>query len=387
MKIKRLPRLALICVLFALAAAAQAQPQASLTPILTGLTQPVFLTHAGDGTGRLFIVEQPGTIRIATPNGDGTFTLLPTPFLDITFHPDYARNGRFFVNFTAASPRRTIIAEYQRSSDPDIALTTAKLILEFTQPQDNHNGGWIGFGPTDGYLYIASGDGGGGGDSGTGHEPTVGNGQFLGTLLGKILRIDINTTGTYLIPPSNPFISTGGALPEIYAYGLRNPWRCSFDSAPPHALYAGDVGQTAREEIDIIVSGANYGWRITEGTICYNPSSGCDFTGITLPIHDYDRSQSDVAVTGGYVAHSPSLPSYEGQYIFGDYASGRVWALNETAPDTWQRTLVTTLGFTYRTASFGEDESGEIYLCDRGGRILRLAEPPQSSASHFSYYE
>lgn len=349
----------------------------ALDTVVSGLSNPVFLTHAGDGSGRLFIVEQAGRILIFQ-NGN----LLSTPFLDIrsrvasggetgllsvTFHPHYKDNHRFFVNYTDRRPNlKTIIAEYQASANnPSVANTTEKVVLTIEQPFDNHNGGQLQFGP-DGYLYVGMGDGGSGGDP-------LGNGQNKDTLLGKILRIDVDGGPPYTVPPDNPFVNGSGA-DEIWALGMRNPWRFSFDRINGR-LFAGDVGQNSYEEVDIIERAGNYGWNIMEATHCFSPSSGCNTTGLKLPINEYDHSLGE-AVTGGYVYRGKQFPQLNGIYLFADFGSSRIWALTETNRSTWDRTELLQPGFNI--SSFGEDESGEIYVVDYGGNIhrIRVTSPP-----------
>ena len=360
---------------------AQSQISISVDPFVTGLAQPVYVTHAGDGSNRLFIVEQQGTIRIVR-NG----AVLTTPFLDIrsrvtaggergllsvAFHPQYRDNGRFFVNYTASRPNlKTIIAEYQVSSNPDIAQTMERVILSIDQPFDNHNGGQLQFGP-DGYFYIGMGDGGSGGDP-------QGNGQNLNSLLGKILRIDVNSSQPYAIPAQNPFLNRDG-LDEIYAVGLRNPWRFSFDRLTGR-LFAGDVGQNTREEIDLILRGENYGWNRYEASLCFNPPTGCETSAVSFqfPIAEYGRTEGS-SVTGGYVYRGKVFPELDGTYIFGDFVSGRIWALQETQFGSWNRTQLLDAGFNI--SSFGEDESGEIYVVNYAGSVgrMRLSNPKPSS--------
>ena len=307
------------------------------------------MQHAGDGSNRLFVVEQAGVIRVFANNAATTSASV---FLDITgpvnnagneegllglaFHPDYESNGYFYVNYTAASPRRTVIARYQVSASDSNAAdpTSGKVLLEYAQPFENHNGGQIAFGPDDGYLYIASGDGGSGGDP-------QGNGQNLRTLLGKILRLDVDTpTGNrqYGIPPTNPFANnTAGYREEIFAYGLRNPWRISFDP-PTGRLWTGDVGQGRLEEVDIIASGANYGWNRMEGNVCYpSGNTSCDMTGLSQPVFVYGRSLG-ASITGGYVYRGNTVPRLAGAYVFADFISGRIWSLHDKG-GSWADTL------------------------------------------------
>ncbi len=351
--------------------AAQALPEIRLARVVGGLAAPVYVTHAGDRSGRLFVVEQAGVIRVIR---DGR--LLTRPFLDISarvisggemgllsvaFHPRYASNGRFFVNYTANGNRlRTVIAEYRVSDDPNVAQRTERVLLEIDQPYRNHNGGLSLFGP-DGMLYIGMGDGGSGGDP---HN----NGQRLDTLLGKLLRIDVDGATPYRVPPDNPFAGRAGARDEIWAYGLRNPWRFSFDRGSDR-LFLADVGQNAWEEIDLIERGGNYGWRIMEGAHCFQPQNGCDRSGLILPIAEYGR-EGGCSVTGGYVYRGSRIRELVGRYLFADYCSGRLWALTEGPSGRW--TVSTLLDTGLRVSSFGEDQQGDLYIVDHGGVIYRI---------------
>ncbi len=342
----------------------------TLEPVASGLSNPVYVTHASDGSGLLFIVEQPGRIRIVQ-NG----SLLSVPFLDIAsrvtsggemgllsvaFHPDYRSNRRFFVNYTARRPTlKTIIAEYRTSTNPLIADPNEKVILTIDQPFSNHNGGQLQFGP-DGYLYIGMGDGGSGGDP-------QGHGQNRNSLLGKLLRIDVDSGSPYVSPLDNPFAGGGGA-PEIWAYGLRNPWRFSFDRANGR-IFLADVGQNTYEEIDIVERSGNYGWNIMEGAHCFSPATGCSAAGLVLPIDEYDHTLG-VSVTGGYVYRGSQYPSLVGTYLFGDYGSSRIWGLKESNRGTWSRSELLNAGFSI--SSFGEDEGGEIYVVNHGGSVHRI---------------
>ena len=342
-------------------------------------SQPVDFQHAGDGSNRIFVVEQGGTIRVF-PNAD-TVTSARV-FLNLTgklisggeqgllglaFHPQYVANGFLFLDYTAPNPLRTVVARYSVSaSNPDSVDPASEMVLlEVGQPYPNHNGGQIVFGP-DGYLYVALGDGGSGGDP-------QGNGQNLRVLLGKILRIDVDSPANplkYGIPPDNPLAgNTQGYREEIFAYGLRNPWRFSLDSATGR-LWAGDVGQNTREEIDIIVKGGNYGWNIMEGTFCYNPTSGCDTTGLTFPVLDYGRSLG-YSVTGGYVYRGSRVPELTGKYISGDYGSGRIWSLAIDGVPSPVNTQIVLAGFFI--SSFGVDQNNELFICNYGaGTIHRF---------------
>jgi len=342
-------------------------------------TNPVDLQHPGDGTDRLFVVEQQGNIYVFENDASVSDKTL---FLDITnrvdntgneegllglaFHPNYENNGYFYVNYTANNPDRTIISRFEVSANnadqADAASET--VILTYEQPFSNHNGGQIAFGP-DGYLYIASGDGGSGGDP-------QGNGQNRATLLGNILRIDVdNTSGNnnYAIPPDNPFVNNNqGYREEIFAYGLRNPWRFSFDPATGR-LFTGDVGQADLEEIDIIQSGGNYGWNIMEGTQCF-VNDNCDTSGLILPIWEYGHSQGNASITGGFVYRGPTLNNLTGLYIYADFASGRIWALDISDIDNPENTEL--LDTDLLISSFGVDDENELYICAFDGKIYRL---------------
>lgn len=366
-----------LCVAWVLCcwtAAARADGVLQLKPIISGLSQPLFLTTAGDGSGRLFIVTKSGKIWIRKPGSSDLIEFLDLTsqvtnssemgLLGLAFHPFYATNGRFFVDYATevGGPRRTVIAEYHVSAeDPDHADPSSEsILLSFDQPAANHDGGMLAFGP-DGYLYVAAGDGGGAGD-------TYGNGQNLATVLGAILRLDIDSGDPYAIPPGNPFVDTPDARPEIWAYGLRNPWRFSFDRLTGQ-LYAGDVGQNQWEEIDLIERGRNYGWNVMEGNHCYPAGQSCDPTAFEAPITEYSHAEGS-SVTGGYVYRGSRQTSLWGNYIFGDYGSGRIWSLSATPGGGWKRELL--LDTDASIASFGEDPDGELYLVDLGGTVYRL---------------
>ena len=344
--------------------------------VISGLDKPEGLDNARDGSGRLFIIEQGGLVRILK---DGE--LLPTPFLDLTqkviccgergllglvFHPKYAENGYFYVDYTENVDNQlyTVVARYNVSaSDPNQADPSSEVrLLRIEQPYNNHNGGEVQFGP-DGYLYIGMGDGGSVGDPN-------GNGQSLETLLGKILRIDVDNTQPYAIPADNPFANGGGQW-EIWAYGLRNPWRFSFDKLTGD-LYIGDVGQDQWEEIDYLPGGSpggeNLGWNYYEGTHHYrgSPPAGTEFV---MPVAEYSHDIG-YSVTGGYVYRGKELAAWQGVYLYGDYGSGLVWGLLHLADGTWQNSLMFETGTNI--SSFGVDENGEIYLVDYSGSILML---------------
>jgi glucose/arabinose dehydrogenase len=341
--------------------------------------RPVDLQHAGDNTNRLFVVEQEGEIFVFENNPNaGTKNLFldikskvndggnEEGLLGVAFHPDYESNGYLFVNYTASNPRRTVISRFKVSSDPGKADPSSEyVILEFQQPYSNHNGGQISFGP-DGNLYIATGDGGSGGDP-------HGNGQNRSVLLGKILRIDVNheTNGNhYAIPADNPFAASSEFRKEIYAYGLRNPWRFSFD-VPTQTLWAGDVGQNSYEEIDIIEKGGNYGWNTMEGKHCFNPSSGCETSNLKQPVWEYGRGEG-ISVTGGFVYRGPTLSGLTGQYVYADYGSGNIWALGQgNTPNPVNSKIVAS---DLSISSFGVDQNNELYICAFDGKIYRLEE-------------
>ena len=353
-------------------------------------SNPLFLTHSNDGSNRIFVVEQAGVIRVFQNNPD---VATAEVFLDIqnrvrsggemgllglAFHPDYADNGFFYVNYTtgSGSRRRTVISRFSVSAtDPNRADPNSELILlEIQQPFSNHNGGMMQFGP-DGYLYIAVGDGGSGGDP-------QNHGQNPKTLLGSILRIDVDQPSdgrNYGIPADNPFAgNTEGLREEIWAYGLRNPWRFSIDPVTGQ-LWAGDVGQNAREEIDLVEGGKNYGWRIMEGTLCFNPSTNCDRTGLTLPVKDYPHSEGR-SVTGGYIYRGARRPEFEGAYLYGDFISKRIWLLRYENGVITADSLLVEIEGDFGLASFGVDEQNELYVLDwAGGAIYRFTPNPASS--------
>ena len=353
-------------------------PALALAPVVEGLESPLFVGHAGDGSGRLFVLEQAGRIRIVR---DGQ--LLARPFLDIAgrisaggergllglaFSPAYRDDGRFFVDYTDPDGD-TVIAEYRVSgSDPDRAdMASERLILRIDQPYPNHNGGGLAFGP-DGLLWIGMGDGGSGGDP-------EGRGQRLDTLLGKLLRIDPDPAGDapYSVPADNPFVGRDGARPEIWATGLRNPWRFSFDRMNGD-VWIGDVGQGKWEEVDVLragtASGANLGWNVMEGSHCFEPADGCPTGSLLLPVAEYDHGQG-CAVTGGHAYRGPSIPGLVGTYLFGDYCSGTIWGIGAAGDGPRELRRLAETGATI--ASFGEDEAGEVYLADlAGGAVLRV---------------
>jgi glucose/arabinose dehydrogenase len=343
-------------------------------PEMTNLVQP------DDMSDRIFVTEQTGVIYVfSTGNAQQADIFLDITgrvnregneegLLGLAFDPGYQENGYFYVYYSAADPRRSVISRFSLDTeDTDVADPESEvIIMEVEQPYANHNAGQLAFGP-DGYLYIGLGDGGSAGDP-------EGNGQNLGTLLGSILRIDVSglsAPGDYEIPADNPFVDTVGARAEIWAFGLRNPWRFSFDSETG-LLWAGDVGQGSWEEIDVIVKGANYGWNIMEGFHCYSPASGCNQSGLILPLVEYDHSETRCSVTGGYVYRGDQIPSLQGYYIYGDYCSGDIWALAYDGSVVTDNVLLTESGLSI--TSFGEDAAGNLYVLDRAGGIYTLVE-------------
>ncbi len=337
-----------------------------LQPVIEGgIIQPVYVAQAPGESSRHYIIEQRGRIQILENDA-----LLKTPFLNIqskvvsggelgllsvAFHPNFATNRRFFVNYTTETPRlSTVVSEFQ------VGSTVEKEIIRINQPYRNHNGGQLQFGP-DGFLYIGMGDGGDAGDPGN-------RAQNVNDLLGKMLRVDIDHGSPYAIPPTNPFAQSGGRA-EIFAWGLRNPWRFSFDRSNGR-LITGDVGQNRLEEIDIVELGKNYGWRLMEGKLCYNPSSGCNPQKLALPIHEYGRTEG-ASITGGYIYRGKLNPELQGHYIYGDYVTGNLWALkiDESAQPAGNALLLKT---ELPISSFGEELDGEVLLVSHDGSIFRL---------------
>jgi glucose/arabinose dehydrogenase len=361
-------RALLLALLFPAAAIAQ---QIALQQVTAGFSAPLGIVSAGDA--RLFIVQQGGTIAI----WDGT-RILTTPFLDIhnlisccnergllglAFHPHYATNGLFFVDYTAPSGDVTI-ARYSVSADPNRAdFTSGAVLLTIPHSQfANHNGGQLQFGP-DGYLYIGVGDGGGAGN-------VSNSAQDLNQLLGKILRIDVDRP-PYAIPSSNPFPAHG----EIWAYGLRNPWRFSFDRETGD-LWIADVGQNLYEEVDLqpaaSAGGQNYGWRLMEGFHCFNPSTNCPSAGLTLPILEYSHTLG-CSITGGYRYRGARFPRLRGVYFYADYCSGTIWGATQTNGTWSSKVMLTTNKIPF--TSFGEDSNGELYVVSGGGTLYQIVDP------------
>ncbi len=379
-----------------------------LEPFVSGLNAPLAMAQP-PGDDRIFVTEQFGRVRLIR---DGQ--LESEPFLDIrnlivdlhsdfdergllglAFHPDYKNNGKFYVaysghlNFQGDLGKEfwwshtNTVAEFTVSDDPDVAdINSIRILTQTDWPQFNHNGHWIAFGP-DGMLYVSTGDGGYANDWGIGHNVTEGNGQDMTTVLGKMLRIDVNKSENgknYGIPSDNPFVSDNNAAPEIYAYGLRNPWRCSFDMGGDNALFCADVQQNSYEEVDIIKAGANYGWRKFEGNHCFdytkpdNHPANCDKSGITMPILEYQNCTAKpdgclgISITGGYV-YRGSNAAWDGKYIFGDWSKsfaemqGQIF-IGSGSGDNWTMEVaeVTNMdGNIPYILTFGQDASGEVY--------------------------
>jgi len=367
-------------------------PPIQIKPVVKGLYHPNYVTHANDGSGQLFVVERAGTVRVVKEG-----RLLPTPFLDISehvfspdsdppsatteqgflsivFHPNYSTNRRFFVNYTAIPDGRTIVAEYVVSPGATVANPKSRrVILEVAQPGIAHNGGLLKFGK-DGYLYIGMGDG----SDMPGFER---NAQDLGSLLGKILRIDVNKVAPYVIPSDNPFRGKRHMRPEIFAYGFRNPWRFSFDRCDG-TLFLGDVGSYLWEEVNLVIKEGNYGWPYFEGNECRGYEKECKKTSYQSPISVYDRPLDEngekgtigAAVIGGYVYRGKRFPQLSGYYFFTDYFSRTLWTLTESEekPHRWERQVALKLGFS--PSSFGEGEDGELYITGYDGTLHQIVQ-------------
>ncbi len=349
----------------------------SLVKVASGFERPTFVTHAGDGSGRLFVVEKVGTIRTIVGGAANQ-----QPFLDITamvesdgneqgllglaFHPRFETNGRFFVAFTAARTGANTVMEFQVPAPGGLASPApVRTLFAIADSRSNHNGGMLAFGP-DGHLYISTGDGGGGGDPDK-------NGQKLSALLGKILRVDVDTGEPYAVPADNPFVGREGARPEVWAYGLRNPWRFSFDRQSGD-LWIADVGQNAIEEIDLqpaaSMGGENYGWNVMEGSRCFQPANGCEQAALVPPVFEYTHAAGGCSVTGGYVYRGTAIPSLLGRYVFTDYCDEALRTLRREGNRWLAETIGTTAG---AVSAFGEDEAGELYVVgDQDGTIYRL---------------
>ncbi len=349
---------------------------ARLAPVAAGLSSPLYLT-APAADARLFIVEKTGGIRIVKEG-----VLLDAPFLDLSakvsagneqgllglaFDPEYPANGRFVVHYTDLAGN-TVLSRVQVSADPDRAdPASEQVILTAAQPESNHNGGQVAFGP-DGFLYLGLGDGGGSSDP-------QGRGQDLSDLLGSILRLDVGAGDPYTVPADNPFVGSPGRRAEIWSYGLRNPWRFSFDRANGD-LYIADVGESQREEIDVSTSedgggkGANYGWSVMEGSRCFR-TSGCDQTGLTLPLLEYTH-QVGCSVTGGYVYRGSVIPALQGHYFYADFCRGWVRSFRNAGGIVTDEASWPTLSPGGPILSFGEDSAGELYVLQAGGGVFKI---------------
>ena len=376
-KLSYLAILMVLVGLFSLEVSAQAA-SVKLDPFLSGLSSPLFITNAMDGTNRIFVVQKGGIIKVVQP---GSTT--PTNFLDISskistdgergllglaFHPQYASNKRFFVYYTRASDGAIQLAEYQTSSDPNVAGTNGRVIITIPHSaNNNHNGGTLAFG-ADGYLYAGTGDGGGANDPNN-------NAQNINSLLGKFIRLNVDGAAPYAIPADNPYVGVAGA-DEIYAIGVRNPFRWSFDRGGTRQLWAADVGQSAREEVDIITNGGNFGWRILEGTICtpgVNPNC-TEPAGYVPPIFEYTHSGGRCSITGGYVYRGTRAALPTGGYVYGDYCTGEILLWNNNQQSVLLDTALSLV-------SFGEDEAGEIYVVGIGGGTVEKIVPLAPTAA------
>ena len=340
-------------------------------------SRPVDFQSTNDSSNRIFVVKQGGIIRVFDNNENvetsevflDISALINTTaneqgLLGLAFHPDFDSNGYFYVNYTPSTTLSLTSRFQASSSNPQVADPNSELVLlEIPQPFTNHNGGQLAFGP-DGYLYIASGDGGSGGDPGN-------NAQNRSNLLGNILRIDVDGTSNglnYAIPMSNPFVGETNIREEIFAYGFRNPWRMSFDSQTGN-LWSGDVGQDEREEINLVTIGGNYGWRLFEGNFCF--SGDCDNTGLISPVFEYEHNGNDQSITGGHVYRGGLTPSLAGNYIYADFIDGRIWALDASSSNPEG---VLLLNSNINISSFGVDAENELYICAFDGSIYRLVE-------------
>jgi glucose/arabinose dehydrogenase len=370
-----------------------------IVPVVSGVSRPTFITECPDGSNRLFLLEKvTGRIRIIKRTGT-SYTLVEKPFLDIgnllasqekeqglcglAFHPDYRHNGRFWIDYTAAD-WSVMVAEYHvSSSDPDTAIPVEqKRLFQVPKKLPTHNGGMLAFGP-DGYLYISLGDGG------CCDDPFK-NAQNVETLPGSILRVDVDHGDPYSIPADNPFAGRGPGRGEVFAYGLRNPWRFSFDlGRKKPRIICSDAGRLMYEEIDIIERGGNYGWPTLEGSHCYvppgdPPQTTCSRLGKIMPIHDYDHFQGDCCVIGGYVYRGKSAPSLAGKYLYADFCSGNIWALTEQPDGHWTNELIHSAPFMI--SSFGEDLDHEVYVCEYQdvdepvSSIYRIVDSPHRAA-------
>ncbi|MFN8519675.1 MAG: PQQ-dependent sugar dehydrogenase [Chloroflexota bacterium] len=340
--------------------------------------QPVYLTGDGTGEGRLYLVQRAGLIRILNAKGKVTGTLLDLRgrvgtdgergLHAVALHPKFAKNGKFYVNYNTPAGNTRIVEYRQRKPGQEVGAGSGTVLMDFSRPEWNHNGGWLGFGP-DGYLYIASGDGGGNAPG----DP-FGNGQDRSDLFGSILRIDVDKGSPYAIPKDNPF-RKGGGRKELWNYGLRNPWRASFDRLTGD-LWIGDVGQSDTEEIDIQKEGKgglNFGWSIMEGSDCHRKAN-CSTKGLTMPVTEYAHGAKGCSVTGGYVYRGTESPALYGAYLFTDYCSGIIWGIDaskaKAGAKLQPKKLLRKKGSAF--VSFGEDDDGELYLVSIGGGVYHI---------------
>jgi glucose/arabinose dehydrogenase len=350
--------------------------EVELTQFTSGLRFPVDLTHAGDGSGRMFVVEKAGRIKIVRDGKvqEGSFLDIEPRvrssgseqgLLGLDFHPKFSENGRFFVNYTDLNGD-TVVSEFGLTDNDDRAdPASERVLIKIEQPATNHNGGQVKFGP-DGYLYIGMGDGGSAGDP-------EGNAQNLDALLGKMLRIDVDGEKPYAVPADNPFKGRSGARPEIWAYGLRNPWRFSFDPETGD-MYIGDVGQNLWEEIDFQPKGSsggeNYGWDYTEGSHEFEMPRGYDTSGITFPVFEYGRDDG-CSVTGGYVYRGDEFPALAGTYLFSDFCTGKLWGLRKKDGGDWEWSMLKDTDV--QPSSFGEGPDGSVYILDfPNGKVFKI---------------
>lgn len=337
------------------------------------------MEEATDGSGRIFVSEQSGRIVeiVGAPTDtEGSQRVIldirqrvtgratEEGLLGFALHPGFATNNRIFVYYSATSPRRSVVSEFEFLPDGTIDPNSERIVMEVSQPQSNHNGGMLVFGP-DGYLYISLGDGGGAGDQ-------ANNAQNISNVLGSILRIDVDSPGQpYSVPQDNPFVGQGGAAPEIWAYGLRNPWRMAFDRNTGE-LWAGDVGQNRIEEIDLVVRGGNYGWRLKEGEDCFNPSSGCERADLIDPVITYSHAFG-CSVSGGYVYAGTRLPSLINAYVYADFCSGIIWAIRHSNGQVTEQIVLADTG--HQIPAFGQTLNGEVYVLTYSPGIFKFVEP------------
>lgn len=374
--LKRIWMLALLLV--AGSALAQEAPAVTLTPFVENISRPVGIVNAADGSDRLFIVTQGGPIYVIQDGEQSTFLDLTARIsgdvneggytergvLGLVFSPTFAEDGRFYVNYSGPQgetivSRFTVLADDPNQGD----LDSEEVLLEVAQPFPNHNGGAMAFGP-DGYLYLSLGDGGAGGDP-------LGSGQKLDTLLGKILRLDVSGETGYTVPDSNPFVGINSAKPEIWAFGLRNVWRFSFDRDTGD-FWLADVGQGEMEEVNFQPAdsqgGENYGWSAFEGTLVYNDAINAP--NAVLPVLEYRHGDDGCSITGGYVYRGTAIPDLVGQYLYGDFCSGKIWAASPHEDGTWTTTVL--LNADFPVSSFGEDEAGELYVANHDGTVYQF---------------